>query len=552
MFRLKILALSIFISFTAIAQIPTCQWAYAPVSPSSFFALVYAADVDSYGNIIQAGRIYGVADMNPASGPGDTSYSYPTGNYYLSKTTSSGNLIWIKYFRGVPSISTFEIKQLKVNSNDEIVVLGNYLGLVDFDFSSSSVDTLRSHQQTYDDYFVAKYNSNADLMWVFSIGDAAHQTQVKTMTLNNNNDILVATNNNGAVDLDPGVGVALSLGGNANLVAYNSSGNYLWHNNIAVLFSYAEYSNTLATDALGNAYLLTEGYYEMTVNKFDNVGNRLYNKTIGQFSSGARVLPKSIWIDPATQNYYICGSFQGSVNFDPNGGSTILTCSSVNYQDGFIAKYDSSMNVIWVKQYTGQVTFGKNSIAPYGGNILLAGDITGTANLGGANNFNSTTTSPFMMQIDTLGNTQMAFVLAGMGGMNTINITPDLKIVTTGYISGNIDMDPTAVSIPLSSSNTTTFNAVYFTSIAGMSQLMKNEELLIYPNPTNDFIQIQFANPVNANVSIIDGLGRTVASHQILNESQDVFSVKDLNAGLYYVLMTTNGSKKAIKKFIIQ
>jgi hypothetical protein len=146
----------------------------------------------------------------------------------------------------------------------------------------------------------------------------------------------------------------------------------------------------------------------------------------------------------------------------------------------------------------------------------------------------------------------MAFVLAGMGGMNTINITPDLKIVTTGYISGNIDMDPTAVSIPLSSSNTTTFNAVYFTSIAGMSQLMKNEELLIYPNPTNDFIQIQFANPVNANVSIIDGLGRTVASHQILNESQDVFSVKDLNAGLYYVLMTTNGSKKAIKKFIIQ
>ncbi|HQF27806.1 MAG TPA: hypothetical protein PLD36_04260, partial [Bacteroidia bacterium] len=305
MFRLKILALSIFISFTAIAQIPTCQWAYAPVSPSSFFALVYAADVDSYGNIIQAGRIYGVADMNPASGPGDTSYSYPTGNYYLSKTTSSGNLIWIKYFRGVPSISTFEIKQLKVNSNDEIVVLGNYLGLVDFDFSSSSVDTLRSHQQTYDDYFVAKYNSNADLMWVFSIGDAAHQTQVKTMTLNNNNDILVATNNNGAVDLDPGVGVALSLGGNANLVAYNSSGNYLWHNNIAVLFSYAEYSNTLATDALGNAYLLTEGYYEMTVNKFDNVGNRLYNKTIGQFSSGARVLPKSIWIDPATQNYYI-------------------------------------------------------------------------------------------------------------------------------------------------------------------------------------------------------------------------------------------------------
>jgi hypothetical protein len=550
--HIKFTLLGVLFSIASYAQLPTCQWAYAPVSTSSFWGLVYSADVDSYGNIIQAGKIYGVADMNPASGPGDTSYSYPTVNYYLSKTTSSGNLIWIKYFGGVPSISTFEINQIKVNSNDEIVVLGNYFGVIDVDFSSTGVDTLRSHQPTYQDYFVAKYNSNADLMWAFSIGDAAHQTQVKTMTLNNNNDILVATNNNGAVDLDPGSGVALSLGGNANLVAYSSSGNYLWHNNIAVLYSYAQNTNTLATDAIENAYLLTLGYYEMTVNKFDNVGNRLYNKTIGQFSSGARVLPKSIWIDLATQDYYICGSFQGSVNFDPNGGSTILTCSSVNNQDGFIAKYDSSMNVIWVKQYTGQVTFGKNSIVPYGGNILLAGDITGTANLGGAYNFNSTTTSPFMMQIDPLGNTQMAFVLAGMGGMNTLNITPDLKIVTTGYISGSIDMDPSNASIPLNAASTTSFTAVYTTPLSGLFTQQPKLDFDVYPNPASSYIQINFKQSINASVQIIDALGRIVAVQKVDHQDQCQISCEELSAGMYYVSLIDSEHNFNTQKLIVR
>ncbi len=550
--KIKILLGLLFIAVYSFAQSPTCQWAYAPVATNSFNAIVYAADVDSHGNIIQAGKLFGVADMNPATGPGDTVYSNPGGNYYLSKTTSSGNLLWIKYFTGVPYMSTFEINGVRVNSNDEIVVLGNYFGVIDVDFSAAGVDTLRSHQPTYQDYFLAKYDSSSNLLWAFTIGDASHLTQVKTMTLNDNDDILVATNTNGAVDLDPGAGVHPSIGGNANLVAYNTDGNYLWHNNIAVQFSYAENSNTLEADAFGNSYLLTVGYYEMTVNKFSNIGIWHYDKTIGQFSAGARVAPQSMWIDPATQDYYICGSFQGSVNFDPNGGSTVLTCSSANYQDGFIAKYDSSMNIIWVKQYTGQVAFGKFSIAPYGNNLLLVGQITGTANLGGANNFISASASPFMMEIDPSGNTQMAFMLSGVGKMNTIDITPDLKIVTTGYIAGTIDMDPTGASIPLNATTTTSFNAVYATSLTGISQVQDEEEVLIYPNPTNDIIQIQFTNSVNGDVSIIDGLGRTVASHQILNERHNVFSVKELKAGVYFVMMTTNGSKKAIKKFIIQ
>ena len=540
----------LFTTGTIFSQSPTCQWAYAPTAPNSFNAVIFAADVDSHGNIVQAGKLFGIADMNPATGPNDTSFSNPGGNYYLSKTSSSGNLIWIKYFRGVPYISSLEINGVKVNSSDEIVVLGNYYGVIDVDFSSVGVDTLRSHQQTYQDYFLAKYDSSSNLQWAFTIGDANHLTQVKTMTLNENDDILVATNTNGAVDLDPGVGFQPSIGGNANVVEYNTDGNYVWHNNIAVQFSYAENSNTLEADAFGNSYLLTVGYYEMTVNKFSNAGIWHYDKTIGQFSAGARVAPQSMWIDPATQNYYICGSFQGSVNFDPNGGSAILTGSSANDQDGFLAKYDSSMNVIWVKQYTGQVVFGKYSIAAYGNDLLLVGQITGTANLGGTNNFVSSTPSPFMMQIDQSGTTQMAFMLAGIGKMNTINCTPDLKIVTTGYISGAIDMDPTGVSIQLTTASSCSFNAVYATSLTGLNQSHDERSMMLYPNPTNDLLNIQVNSSESVQLYLCDAIGRIVSIHQLENSSLNTISLKSLTPGMYYAKAYANGNNIACMKIV--
>jgi hypothetical protein len=210
------------------------------------------------------------------------------------------------------------------------------------------------------------------------------------------------------------------------------------------------------------------------------------------------------------------------------------------------------MNVIWVKQYTGQVTFGKNSIVPYGGNILLAGDITGTANLGGAYNFNSTTTSPFMMQIDPLGNTQMAFVLAGMGGMNTLNITPDLKIVTTGYISGSIDMDPSNASIPLNAASTTSFTAVYTTPLSGLFTQQPKLDFDVYPNPASSYIQINFKQSINASVQIIDALGRIVAVQKVDHQDQCQISCEELSAGMYYVSLIDSEHNFNTQKLIVR
>ena len=157
--------------------------------------------------------------MDPGADPADTSFSTATYNYYISKTDSSGNLIWIHYFQNNSQIGQLEIVGLKVNSANEIVVVGNFTGLIDFDFSDAGVDTLRSNFHTYTDYFVAKYDPSGSYLWAFSIGDPTTSDIVaQAMTILPNDNIVIAANPNGTIDVDPGVAVHNNIGGNGNVI----------------------------------------------------------------------------------------------------------------------------------------------------------------------------------------------------------------------------------------------------------------------------------------------------------------------------------------------
>ena len=140
---------------TIYAQQP-CQWAYIPIGNNAYHTAYYTA-LDNNGDIIQVGKILGVADMDPGTLAGDTSFSPGGFGYYLSKTSVGGHLIWIHYF-SQPGGGMFEFKGVRVNSANEIVVVGNFFGVVDFDLSTAGVDTIRSHFATYPDYFVVKYD----------------------------------------------------------------------------------------------------------------------------------------------------------------------------------------------------------------------------------------------------------------------------------------------------------------------------------------------------------------------------------------------------------
>ncbi|MES1182148.1 MAG: T9SS type A sorting domain-containing protein, partial [Flavobacterium sp.] len=360
-------------------------------------------------------------------------------------------------------------------------------------------------------------------------------------------------NPTGSVDVDPGSAVHNTMGGNANLICYNDSGNYVWNNHITPAYSYGVSNNSVACDSYGSSYVLSVGSYELTITRFSNTGVNLWSKTIGDFSSGARVTPQSVLVDTLTGNFYVAGTFDGTVNFSPVGTGPIYTSSSGFYEDGFIAKYDQNMNPIWVNQYIGKITFGNYSLDFDGNNLVAVGKLEGTINFGSGFSLTSTAPyNPFYLQLDSAGIALDGYTLSGSGAYNSITASVNHTFVLTGNIFSNTDMDPSAATLSLTTTVSSFFTAVYqfpiATSLFDITQV-PNQNISIYPNPASGDVTLLNSTDETMDLQLMNALGKIVLSKQNLI-SPIKLDICSFPQGMYFIKVKTEHSfftKKLIK-----
>ncbi len=536
---MKKIVLLFFILFISNTYAQTsCDWAYIPVGAGLTHNTIYNLKTDHSGNTIVLGKLLGSADMDPATGPADTSFSSGGYNWYISKTSIAGNLEWIHYFQNNSQIAFFEFKGLEINSRNEIIVSGNFYGMVDFDLSDSGVDTLRSHFATYPDYYIAKYDSLGNFAWAINIGDSTtNDIQIQSMALQTNDNIVICANPNGVLDVDPSNAVHNSIGGNANIICYDNNGNYVWNNHIAPVFTYGVPVKSIDCDANGNSYLLSVGYYELTVSKFDNAGMYLWSKKIGDFSANGRVDPQTILVNKATSEFYIAGTFGGSVDFNPGVGVISYTSSSGFFQDGFIAKYDLDMNPLWVNAYPGEVSFGTTSLDFNNTGIVAVGSLKGSIDFGNGQIFNSPTiTNSFYLNIDTSGIALSAFAIGGNGKFYGISTTINQSFVVIGNIVNTTDMDPGTPVYSLNISAANFFTAVYHSTLPTlMSEGENRSGISIFPNPSKNVFNLKVNSGfVGSIYSCYDFTGKIIKEGKIENENS-IIQLGDFSSGIYFL-----------------
>ncbi|OFY86781.1 MAG: hypothetical protein A3F72_04330 [Bacteroidetes bacterium RIFCSPLOWO2_12_FULL_35_15] len=178
---------------------------------------------------------------------------------------------------------------------------------------------------------------------------------------------------------------------------------------------------------------------------------------------GGNVIGKTIKVD-ASGNTYVVGFFQGTADFDPGSGISILT--SLGDFDIFIAKYDALGNYIFAKNIGGIgsslgsvsgmsiASDGNGDVSGYldnNGNIYITGAFYGTIDFDpgvGIANLSciaSYETNSFLAKYDASGNYIFAKSIGSANGYTISNaITVDAlgNSYLTGYLYGTADFDP--------------------------------------------------------------------------------------------------------------
>lgn len=456
----------------------------------------------------------------------------------------------------------------------------------------------------FSDIFLAKYDSNGNILWV------KHAGGLTTVPYTGNGGTSISVDslgncyvtgsfvNKGIFDSDS----VTSNGGNDIFIAkYNSSGNIIWVKNAGGSgYDYGQgisinknnevfvTGNFNGTASFGSYTVTASANGDDFIAKYDDSGNCLW---VRQSNGGASV--NAITSD-GIGNCYITGGLvqNATVTFG------IFSLSDGGNGTMFIVKYDSSGNCIWAKSAsgTGGVSVSIDAI----NNIYVTGDFQGTVVIGTYTLTSSGSYDIFVAKYDNNGNCIWAKEGGGTASDASYSITTTPS--GTSYIIGNcysafnfgncslpgtdmfiIKVDSSgsclgitgADALPVSGTyaigidtsgnlyitgsfqNTATFgsttltsagqNDVFVAKLNGLTSIQENNNkssnFIIYPNPSRSSYTMEVTNDfLNSQMFIYNSLGSLIFQSKITQEHTEI-NIPSLPQGVYEVkLVKPNGS----------
>ena len=234
----------------------------------------------------------------------------------------------------------------------------------------------------------------------------------------------------------------------------------------------------------------------------------------------------------AIGNVFMTGYFKSpTITF----GTTTLTNAGSN--DVFIVKYDATGNVLWAKSAGGVYgERGQSVCTDASGNVFITGSFySDNLYIGTTWLFKSEWdryNDIFIVKYDTSGNVLWAKSAGGTGYDFCRGVSTDVSgnVFITGYFgSPNINFGTTTLT-----------NAggmdIFIAKLGGITGIndIKNSNIKIYPNPTNNIFNIEgLTKNENNTIQIFDVQGKLVITKTI-NEKGTI-DLSELNKGIYVI-----------------
>ncbi len=454
-------------------------------TPSSLMAS-FATTVDELDNVYIAGRFNGTVDFDP--GIGVDSYTSPSlmPSSFVLKLNSLGELVWVKVFQSNDT-SSIIASSIRVDSNHNLYLAGEFTGTSDFNPDAIAVDTITSLGST--DIFILKLTSIGDFVWVNHVGSSGQEIVPQL-----------------ALDGIGGIYFSGGFSGNLDIIS--------------------------GTDTTA---FYCSGPFDVLLSKIDTSGNFGWVKQIKAIGSASSLQVLSIEMD-ATNHILMAGQLIGSADFDPTASTALVTATN----SGFTVKFDSSGSFSWVRNVDG------NSIA-----IAVGADAMGHVyTLGtygqipndfdpGSEVYSLPIISPtgFNLYVQCLDSGGDFLWAGGIPASDQVNVrsaavTEIGDLYFSGYFIGSADFDPgvgiSNLATP-SSSDVYGFVEKLNHDAVEVTQFNTDEVIQVYPNPVLNTLNINSGYMEKALVvRLLDLLGR-----ERIVSNQKCIDVSTLEPGIY-------------------
>ena len=387
---------------------------------------------------------------------------------FISTTchAQSANLDWVKTYGGP---LTENGKIIKVDSDDNLFIVGNFMGTVDFD-PGLGIENKTSNGGS--DVYILKLDSAGNFLWVRTFGNTANDIVEKAQVDKSDNIILTGRFAN-SLDFDPGVNIDLKTSNGFSdiyILKLDNLGNYIWAKTIGG--TGADVSRGLSINSSNDVTIAGNFLYSVdfdpgpgvvtksapTVNiyilQLNAAGNFNWVKVLeGPVNNSVQV--NDLMFDKH-DNLLLNASYKDSIDVDPGPGVQYLidTVDPLQY-NLFILKLDANGNYVWAKQFNNAVvnTVGI-SVLSYDsvGNYYLGGLFVGSVDFDfGTATYTLTTTknASYILKIDSNANFIWARHMGGFSGFMPeieavygIAIDNQANVSLCGTFKGYEDFDP--------------------------------------------------------------------------------------------------------------
>jgi hypothetical protein len=327
------------------------------------------------------------------------------------------------------------------------IVTGSFTG-------KAYLDNQEINSAGYQDIFLAKYGNKGEVRWVKRFGAQGRDFAFDIVNADKDGNSIITGLFSNQVNFDK---VTLTSVGSGDMFTakIDPSGKVIWAKQAGG--SNMDGGNEVVTDSSGNALVITNTYGTVTVGdvvlnhqgkqdifivKYDPNGNFLWTK---QIAGPDTEQGRGIGADKQG-NVLTTGEFTDTLSF----GSKKVESSS-NLRDIFLAKYDSSGNLLWAKSFgSAGEDSGRGIGADAAGNIYFSGIFSGSVKFGNKT-LNSVGGSKdiFLAKTDASGNILWVRQMGGPGPDEGCEIEVDEQGNT--YISGEFANSATFESTVLRS-----------------------------------------------------------------------------------------------------